>query len=89
MLRALDLGTLTRRDRRVGQDNMRVGAAEAKRANTGNFLAGLPGDATGGDGQRQFIPGDVGVELLQMQMRRNNPVLDHQHGLDQPGDACG
>src|SRR5690606_31533765 len=59
--------------------------------------AGHPGDGgpvlfghrcgLGGNGQRQVIPVDSRVGVVQVQVRRDRLVLQTQHGLDESGDA--
>ena len=55
------------------QDDMGIGAAHAEGTDAGQarFIPGRPGDELGRDPKRKLIPGDVGIGLLEVQMRRN------------------
>ncbi len=70
---------------------MGVGAAEAEGVDpgAGGPLVVGPGDGPGGDLVRQGGRVDGGVEVLQVDVGRDGPVLEAQDGLDQPGDPGG
>jgi len=73
-------------NRRFAQDQMRIGAAEAEGMDAG--IAGgrrLPRLERHRYGERAFGQPEVGVDLLEMKVRRNLPLLKHEHRLDQPG----
>ena len=71
---------------------MGIAAAEAERTDTGDPFSvdRLPVGEPGGNHERVFLPGDVRTWLLQMQVRRNLSMLEHQHDLQQARNpGCG
>ena len=76
--------------RRRGQQDVRVRPAETEGANSGKaFRLRVPGCQCCGNSHWQLGPRNVGVEVLQMQVRRNLSVLQHQDDLDQTSNARG
>ena len=65
---------------------MRIGAAEAKRTDAGNPFCALPRDVRGGNLKR-FMPSDVRIWLMEVQMGRNFLMLQRQNQLDEPRNA--
>src|SRR5262245_17169878 len=70
---------------------MGIGAAESKCTDTGNpgLFSAEPGRTGCRQLQREFIPGDEGVRLLQVEMRRYFFMLESQRYLDQAGYSRG
>ncbi len=74
-----------RLDRRFLDDQMTIGAAETEAADPGHArrIAGGPGRQRARDLERRAVERQIRIERVQMQMRRNLPMPQHQHGLDQ------
>ena len=89
--RSADAGSATG-DRRLFEDRVCVGAAEAKRAHAGApplVLGATHGDRVRRHHDRQLVPADQRIGLAQVQVRRNRAMLQREHGLDHAGDAGG
>ena len=74
-------------------DDVRVGAAEAERADAGAARAVRRRPAASPLGRHRrpaaTPTGCSGFGVVKVQGRRDHAVLERQHGLDQPGDAGG
>ena len=72
---AVPFNTIAARDRRFFQYDVSVRAAKTERADPGDTTLVLRGPPAqfGYDPDREFIPCDVRVRILEMQMRRNRP----------------
>jgi hypothetical protein len=68
---------------------MRIGAAEAKCANPGDPppVHAFPGHRLSRNHQLGRFRVDFRVQRSEIQVRRDQPMLDAQHRLDQPGHA--
>ena len=72
------------------QHGVRVRPAEAERAHApdpSSVDAG-PGSSLRGDGDRQTLPGNVGIGGGEVQVGRNLLVLEGEHYLEKTRDAC-
>ena len=80
-------GSLKRR--RFFDDDVGVGAADPERAHAGQTPAAgrFPRRQAGVDVERRRAEVDLRVGALVVQARRNQPMLQRQRRLDQPGDA--
>src|SRR2546423_882750 len=74
-------------NRRLLDNDVSVGAAEPERTHAGDTSTALvrPCLEPRGDPDRDPVPGDQRVRVLQMQVRRNLPVPQRQQHLDEPG----
>ena len=77
-----------RRLRRLLQDHVGVGAAHAESvdASAPGTVSRLPGHGCGVDEERARGEVDLRVGPLEVQARRNRPVLQREHRFDQAGD---
>ena len=75
--------------RRIGNDDVRVGAAEAERADAGETRPVGPGKRHWflGDAEVQIVEGNVGIEFLGMQRRRQQIVAQREARLQQADEA--
>ena len=76
--------------RRLGNHHVRIGAAEAERADPGDPRPVRPVPRVLYHPHRQVRPGDVRVGGVEVELPGQPAVADCQHHLDQPGDpgAC-
>ena len=72
---------------RRAHDNMRIRAADAKGADPRNRLMGRPRAQGRRHFQRKFVPLNVRIRRVEVQMGRNLAMLQGQHRLDKPDDA--
>src|SRR5450631_3914504 len=70
---------------------MQIRAAKPERTQAGSSRTGcaLPRNAL----RRNFeawLPSDVGIDAIQIEVRHDCPMFQHQDGFDEPGDSgCG
>ena len=74
--------------RRPGQHDVRVGATEAERVDACDAPA-VAGEGPAGarNVDLEFREGDTAAGSVEVQVRGDVPVAEHQRGLDQSGDA--
>ena len=83
MERPVDLRSRERTDRRLLDHDVRIRSAEAKRAHAAKPRPGRPLGWLGYDADRQPVPGDHRVGLVEMQVGRNDTSIHRQDRLDQ------
>jgi len=71
------------------EDHLGDGSRDTESADGGDAgpIVGGPGQDAVGHAQVQFAPGNQGVRVVEVQVRRDGPMLQDQDRLDQAGDA--
>ena len=72
---------------RALHDEMRIGSAQPKGADTSNLARLRPCRCLRGNAQWQLFPIDIGAGRLKMEVGRNLAMLHRQHHFDQTSDA--